>query len=805
MGFASPSQAAAAKKYYDKAYMDAMRLQVDFAQKYGSTSKQNAWSKYTEGTSRYRTRMGAVKSIDCTGSFAGTEPGGHIPVTPADEIDPKLQEFLSLMQPRHKQAVWSNEDGFKDEGSVPANNNSHVPVEDKHAADVHSDDDDDELYNELHHDDHKINDDDEWKKSKSTGEEAVEPLVIDTNVSDMDYLQSRINAHFSEDEDTEEQEERSEMLKDRVTERDEENNTATRNEEPLKSLRADQKAGQSDPGPRNDGNSDLEGDPLEMIRQTCRLFVRNLPYSASDEDLRAAMEEYGRIEEVHIVLDPLTRRSKGYALVRCGSAEDAVRVYDCMDGSIFMGRLLHILPGKPSPDQEKEGPQQEHPSQAQKNTSGSSSYKREKEQKLQQNASNMAAWNSLFMRADTVADAVAEHLKVPKSELLDPSAPDMAVRLALGEVKVISMTKEYLEQNGVDVSRLESAGLSTSKTKGPRSDVALIVKNLPYSVDEDEVKGLFLEFGPLSRWILPPTRGLAIVEYLSSQDAGKAFKRLAFKRYRSVPIYLEWAPKNVFASKALLRGGLQPDGGREAEEALDPLASALRSLEAVDEGTESSTVFVKNISFKTSRNALEQQVLHAAGQEPGTIKSTKIAQRKGKGGTMLSAGYGFVECSSEDIARQVIEKLQGFLLDGHRLVLQLARSGDKGNTREQDKALSAATSMVRPASKLVVRNVAFEAKRADIIDLFSPFGEIKSCRIPRKFDGQHRGFAFVEFASAQEAKAAMEAVAGSHLYGRRLVLEWADQEDGLEQIREKTARQFGRQTDHQSQRKKAKT
>jgi len=319
------------------------------------------------------------------------------------------------------------------------------------------------------------------------------------------------------------------------------------------------------------------------------------------------------------------------------------------------------------------------------------------------------------------------------------------------------------------------------------------------------VKGLFLEFGPLSRWILPPTRGLAIVEYLSSQDAGKAFKRLAFKRYRSVPIYLEWAPKNVFASKALLRGGLQPDGGREAEEALDPLASALRSLEAVDEGTESSTVFVKNISFKTSRNALEQQVLHAAGQEPGTIKSTKIAQRKGKGGTMLSAGYGFVECSSEDIARQVIEKLQGFLLDGHRLVLQLARSGDKGNTREQDKALSAATSMVRPASKLVVRNVAFEAKRADIIDLFSPFGEIKSCRIPRKFDGQHRGFAFVEFASAQEAKAAMEAVAGSHLYGRRLVLEWADQEDGLEQIREKTARQFGRQTDHQSQRKKAKT
>eukprot|EP00890_Picochlorum_soloecismus_P004116 jgi/Picsp_1/4705/NSC_02074-R1_protein len=806
VGFASPSQAAAAKKYYDKAYMDAMRIQVEFAQKFGSESKQNAWSKYTEGTSRYRTRMGAAKSME-TGPSPGTKTGRHLPVTPADEDDPKLQEFLSLMQPRHKQAVWSNEDGIKDEGSIPSKK-SHGPVEDKH---VPNDDSDEELYKELQHDD----DDEEWDKEQSTGEEgAVEPLVIDTTVSDMDYLQSRINAHFSEDEDGDDKEDESGRLEDSAPERKPENDTATRNEEPPKPLQADQKAGHKDPGPRNahEENGELHRDPspLEMIRQTCRLFVRNLPYSASDEDLRAAMEEHGKIEEVHIVLDPLTRRSKGYALVRCGSPEDAVRVYDYLDGSIFMGRLLHLLPGKPSPDQEKKDVQQEHPPQVQMN---SSSYKREKEQKLQQNASNMAAWNSLFMRADTVADAVAEHLKVPKSELLDPSAPDMAVRLALGEVKIISMTKEYLEQNGVDVSRLKSAGTSTGNPKDTRSDVALIVKNLPYSVDEEEVKALFLEFGPLSRWILPPTRGLAIVEYLSSQDAGKAFKRLAFKRYRSVPIYLEWAPKNVFASRALSRGGLQPDGGREAaregstlaqtSQVQGPSASALKSLE-VDEGLESSTVFVKNISFKTSRDALERHVLQA-GQGPGTIKSTKIAERKGKGGTMLSSGYGFVECSSEDIARQIIGKLQGSLLDGHRLVLQLARSGDKGNKSKKGQALQGA-SMVRPASKLVVRNVAFEAKRYDIIDLFSPFGEIKSCRIPRKIDGQHRGFAFVEFASTQEAKAAMEAVAGSHLYGRRLVLEWAEQDDGLEQIREKTARRFGRQTeDHPSQRKKAKT
>lgn len=50
-----------------------------------------------------------------------------------------------------------------------------------------------------------------------------------------------------------------------------------------------------------------------------------------------------------------------------------------------------------------------------------------------------------------------------------------------------------------------------------------------------------------------------------------------------------------------------------------------------------------------------------------------------------------------------------------------------------------------------------------------------------------RGFAFVDFATKQEARNAMEGVAGAHLYGRRLVLEWAEEEGGLDELRAKTA------------------
>ena len=44
--------------------------------------------------------------------------------------------------------------------------------------------------------------------------------------------------------------------------------------------------------------------------------------------------------------------------------------------------------------------------------------------------------------------------------------------------------------------------------------------------------------------------------------------------------------------------------------------------------------------------------------------------------------------------------------------------------------------------------------------------------MPKKFDGSHRGFAFVDFASAKEAEVVMAKMSKTHLYGRHLVLNW---------------------------------
>ncbi|VDP30963.1 unnamed protein product [Heligmosomoides polygyrus] len=96
-------------------------------------------------------------------------------------------------------------------------------------------------------------------------------------------------------------------------------------------------------------------------------------------------------------------------------------------------------------------------------------------------------------------------------------------------------------------------------------------------------------------------------------------------------------------------------------------------------------------------------------------------------------------------------------------------------------------------TKLLVRNIPFQASIKEIETLFASFGEIKSIRIPKKVGSrdQHRGFGFVDFISIGEAKRAFEALVHStHVYGRRLVLEWAKNDDSVQELREKTAEKF---------------
>jgi len=101
------------------------------------------------------------------------------------------------------------------------------------------------------------------------------------------------------------------------------------------------------------------------------------------------------------------------------------------------------------------------------------------------------------------------------------------------------------------------------------------------------------------------------------------------------------------------------------------------------------------------------------------------------------------------VAVDAIKQLQGAKLEDHALQLRLSKRKETEDLSSRRKRVED----INPSTKLMIRNIPFEANKKEIHDLFQPFGELKSVRLPRKEGGKgHRGFAFVEFLTKDDAK-----------------------------------------------------
>ena len=80
---------------------------------------------------------------------------------------------------------------------------------------------------------------------------------------------------------------------------------------------------------------------------------------------------------------------------------------------------------------------------------------------------------------------------------------------------------------------------------------------------------------------------------------------------------------------------------------------------------------------------------------------------------------------------------------------------------------------------IFVGNLPFRAEREDVLQLFSPYGEVLNCSLPLERDtGRKRGFAFVEMADEAIESTAIEGLQGSELMGRPLRINKAEPRGG---------------------------
>ncbi|XP_052736031.1 multiple RNA-binding domain-containing protein 1 isoform X2 [Vigna angularis] len=658
IGYRTENEAHEAIRYFNNSFLRTSKISCEVARKLGDENLPRPWSRHSKKKDDKGTVLDVGKPARAKGRKENLKNG-------VDVDDPQLQDFLQVMQPRVNSKMWANDTS----GLTSVENNRGLSNKDNEGASVSTDDS-----GSL---------EDGFLDISEPSGKSLEP-ERDEVISDMDYFKSKVTKEWSDSESSDEDDD------------DNDDNDASSDDNDDKDDNSDVNEDGKISHPRNDAREvDVEGkedtsrekvtheksqvnvtehggqlsktEDVKGVFESCRLFVRNLPYTTTEEELEEHFNHIGSISQVHLVVDKDTKRSKGIAYILYTAPEFADRALKELDNSIFQGRLLHVMPAL-----------QRHSENQENNVLKDQSSKTLKKQREEKRKANEAsgdtrAWNSLFMRPDTVV-------------------------------------------------------------------------------------------------------------FLEPAEARAAFRGLAYKRYKDAPLYLEWAPSNILSQSSTsknddMNGAIGENDAKR--QILEQNVERITDVDIDPDRVEARSLFVKNINFKTTDENLRKHFSEL--MKEGRILSVKVKKHL-KNGKNVSMGFGFIEFDSPETATNICRDLQGTVLDSHALILQpchVKNDAQKQKTIEKDKS----------STKLLVRNVAFEATEKDLRRLFSPFGQIKSLRLPMKF-GSHRGFAFVEYVTQQEAQNALKALSSTHLYGRHLVIERAKEGESLEELRARTASQF---------------
>ncbi|VDD81333.1 unnamed protein product, partial [Mesocestoides corti] len=536
---------------------------------------------------------------------------------------------------------------------------------------------------------------------------------------------------------------------------------------------------------------------------TGRLFLRNLSYDCTEADLLELFSPFGTVSEVHLSYDPILRRSRGFAFVTFLFPADAVSAFNKLDKQKFKNRLLHILPGKEN---------KSHPKHLQKTTleesappvdedgdqATMSEFQKNKLAELKATSSVSHNWNTLFINPDAVSTYLAAKFGVSKEQILDSTGKESAaVRLAHGEAQLVHEIREFLLREGVRLDLLERETPSrrrdklesqAASTHRQLSGTAFIIKNLPVATSEPEVRDLIhrltrsgaQQLETPRRVILPPLGITAIVEYAVPQIARLAYKALSYEPYKDNVLFLQWAPDGILSPKPKVT---EKETG-EGDAGNDDVGDEGEAVQPSDTTTVATMKRKKSKKWVQHRDGSSEQPEEATHNFADLISTENADDAEADVFEAVAPSASEREATSKrSKKRQRTDQDEEFAI-----VKKPARSASTNFKQDSEDSESVAeksvgTATVTPAKAttdvkrnrvILVRNVAFQASRSELTALFKPIGGLVKVRMPQKPSGGHRGFAFVEFATEDQAESAINSFGvDTHLFGRRLNIEYA--------------------------------
>ncbi len=84
-----------------------------------------------------------------------------------------------------------------------------------------------------------------------------------------------------------------------------------------------------------------------------KLYVGNVPFKASEDDLRDLFSKAGEVLSAKLITDAATGRARGFGFIEMGSDEDAQKAISMLNGTSFMDRNIIVSEAKPQEKRER--------------------------------------------------------------------------------------------------------------------------------------------------------------------------------------------------------------------------------------------------------------------------------------------------------------------------------------------------------------------------------------------------------------------------------------------------------------------
>ncbi|KID95295.1 RNA splicing factor Pad-1, partial [Metarhizium majus ARSEF 297] len=181
-----------------------------------------------------------------------------------------------------------------------------------------------------------------------------------------------------------------------------------------------------------------------------------------------------------------------------------------------------------------------------------------------------------------------------------------------------------------------------------------------------------------------------------------------------------------------------------------------RSPQLNEDERDSRTVFVQQLAARLRSDKLKRFFEENAGP----VNEAQIVKDRISG---RSKGVGYVEFKDEETVQKALQ-LTGKPLAGIPIIVKLTEAEKNRQARNTESTSGNPNSV--PFHRLYVGNIHFNVTEQDLQAVFEPFGELEYVQLQKDDNGRSRGYGFVQFRDATQAREALEKMNGFDLAGR---------------------------------------